>query len=362
MKNIFLILVGFVVGSAIAFAVISLKPHLPFFQKTKVTSPQPTAAPTHPPQPIELTGWFASWDQNLANEALPPVMGEFKTFAPMLYRISPTSTLSRHSISNREEIIKEARDRNIPVAPVITDESNKISINRLLTNRLIQDRFIDSLASEAARENFVGWSIDIEALKGSDAKNFSAFIKNAYEKLHTKNLKLYVIVYGREEKESYDPARAHDFKVLGQYADEVQIMTYNYNNEFTSPGGQTPLEWYRSVLKYAVKTIPREKILIGLSTHGYDWSGEEVIGLTFPDVTKILEGHNATQSYDPSQSAQVAKYEDSRGIKHTIYYENAKSIEEKMKIAQTEFGINKFAFWRLSAEDPKLWDAIRRLR
>ena len=316
---------------------------------------QPTRVPDAGEQ--ELIAWFASWDSQKAEESLPPVIDKFSIYSPMLYRVMEDSTLGRHEISNRDEIIVIGRDHNKPIAPVITDEGNLERIQTLLDDSEKQKAFFADLVQEAKDENFSGWSIDIEKLTSGDKDAFSNFVKNLSEELHNNDLKLYMIAYGRDADETYDPAKAHDYKVLGQYADQVQLMIYYYNNEFTDPGGQTPNDWYRSVLTYALETIPREKIVVGLSTHGNDWGGEEVEGLTYQDVARRLEETNAVVSYDEKEISMVARY-DKDGTEHTLYYETAKTIIEKMKIARDEYGINKFAFWRLSAEDPELWKEL----
>lgn len=306
---------------------------------------------------MELTAWFAAWDIEKADTALPPIMDRFDTYSPMMYRVMAGSTLGRHNISNWEEILSYGRDNNLPIAPVITDEGETKRINKLLYNAKTQEAFIDEMISEAEKENFSGWSIDIEKITSEDHDAFSEFVKNLSIKLHAKGLKLYMIAYGRDAAETYDPALAHDYKIFGQYADEVQLMIYYYSNEYTAPGGQTPLKEYRSVLQYALENIPREKIVIGLSTHGNDWEGDNVTGMTYPEVAKLIEREKPNISYDSNELSMVAKY--TVGDKeHILMYENADTILEKMRIAREEFQLNKFAFWRLSAEDPELWEKL----
>lgn len=324
-------------------------------QTEQKLSEQPTLAAG----PRELTGWFPAWDAQKADTALPPVMDHFESFSPMLYRVMEDGSLGRHEVVNRETIISYAREKNIPVAPVITDESDKERIQKLLNDSTVQKTFIASLLAEAKSENFSGWSIDIESVTSKDREALSAFVKNLSEMLHKNNLKLYMIAYGKDATETYDPALAHDYRIFGKYADQVQLMIYYYNNEFTAPGGQTPLAWYRSVLYYALETIPREKIVIGLSTYGNDWGGKNdpVEGLTYPEVAQRITEVNPDISYDSQELSMVARYTKD-GTNHTLMFENARTITEKMKIAKEEFGINKFAFWSLGNEDSELWKEL----
>jgi len=331
-------------------------------KSTDVLTTTKNITPTPEAQKLEMTGWLAAWDQEKASKALPKPMPLLQTFAPMFYRISTDGSLGKHAISNKSMIINLAQDAGVPIAPVITDESDPRRVDKLLSSASVQEKFIASLVTEAKKENFIGWSIDIEQLEGKDRLAFSTFIKNAAMALHTNNLKLFVIVYARDLEETYDPALAHDYQVLGTYADQIQLMTYNYNNDSTGPGGQTPLDWYRDVLKYSTYLIPREKILVGLSTHGYDWLGDTVTGLTYQEAIAIIDRQKAKVHYNSQQSAQVATYKDEKGKSHELWFEDAKTIEEKIKIAMEEFHINKFALWRISAEDTRIWDAISKYK
>ncbi len=343
---------------ALILAIIALFRMYPSDSLKKIASiPPPT--PTKMVLKNEITGWLASWDDTDAVVALPDTVNYFNTFSPMLYKIMPGGLLGRHQISNRQFIMDQARENNIPIIPVITDESDYKSVSRILDSETAQNNFINELIEEAKAEGFSGWALDIEILKSTDEAKFSTLIKNASTKFHENDLKLNVIVFGRVEKESYDPARAHNYKTIGKYADEVQLMTYNFNNGETSPGGQTPIVWYRQVLKYATENIPPEKILVGLSTHGYDWTGDDVVGLNFEDAQRLINENNSKVTYDSKNSSNVSNFTDRFGSEHSVWFENAKSIKEKTDIARNEFGINKFALWRLTAEDPDVWEAIK---
>jgi spore germination protein YaaH len=323
----------------------------------KVNLPLPT--PT--PKPLELTGWFAYWEEKEAAMELPHLVKEFKTFSPLFYRVASNGTLEKYDISNRNRVLNYAREANIRIAPVIGDEGDSKRLKALLNEDSVREKFIAQLVSEAKKENFSGWGIDFETLTSKDNESFTSFIEDAADKLHKNDLKLDVIVFGRVEKEDYDPALAHDYQALGKSADQVQLMVYGFSNELTSPGGQSPSKWFHSVLDYAVKTIPKEKILVGLSTHGYDFSNKEIEGVTFLQAQEKIEQNSARVIYNSSELSQVATYKIGN-TEHEIWYEDSKTIMEKISIAQKDYGINKFALWRLGAEDPKIWEEIKKLK
>jgi len=322
----------------------------------------PTVSPTiYVRKPLSLTGWIAYWDEKNALASLSLALPLFDIFSQMLYTVGVDGSLRKIPISSRGEMLRLARVAQIPIIPTIGDDSNPQRIAKLLTDEETQEKFTSSLLDEALKENYQGWSLDIEVVAGKDEESFSNFVTSLAEALHAQNLELHVIVYGREENESYDPARAHNYAKIGKVADRVFLMTYNYHNELTGPGGQTPLDWYRRVLAYAIQTIPRDKIAVGLSTHGYEWYGDNIVGLTYPEVINRLPEIETEPEYDLDNSAMVLRF-DTNGESHELWYEDAQTITKKIKIASNEFGISNFALWRLGAEDPQIWEELRKIK
>jgi spore germination protein YaaH len=211
------------------------------------------------------------------------------------------------------------------------------------------------LIAEAKTEGFTGWNFDIEAVTGKDTNTVTDFYREAAQRLHGENLTLSIVVYGKTDNETYDPATAFDLKQLGVLVDQVQIMAYNYHNEFTRPGGQTPRDWYERVIEHALKNLPREKIAIGLSTHGYFWDGDEVVGLTYTQAQKVIGERDMEVVYSESEMAQKAMNADESEI---MYFEDAYSIVQKVMLARS-YGLNIFALWRIGAEDPQVWEMLR---
>jgi spore germination protein len=307
----------------------------------------------------ELIAWFAAWDNDKVAQEMPPIIKKFSIYSPMLYRVMPDSSLGRHEISNWDEVVAVGRNNNVPIIPAITDEGDIKRIHTLLYNEAVQKNFIREMIEEAKKEKYGGYGIDIEMLTSKDKTAFSNFTIALSKALHQNKLKLIMVAYGRNAAETYDPALAHDYKVFGEYSDLVELMTYGYNSESsTEPGGESPLEWYSTSLQYAIDNVPRDKLVVGLSTHGNDWGdGEKAEGLTYQEVEDRIKEVHPSISYNKDQLSYVATYKKDE-VEHTMYFENAQTILQKMDIAKNQFGINKFAFWRLSAEDQALWKKL----
>jgi len=326
----------------------STSPPVPFIQQELI--------------PLKMTGWFAYWDEKNSQNSLNYVFPRLEIFSPMLYQVSADGLLEVLPIVNRNQVMEGAREYNLPIIPVIGDGGERNNLLKLLGDEKKSRQFTDSLIHEAEANQFKGWSLDFEALDSTDGQIFTGFVKYLNEKLKTHNLVLHLILYGRVEKETYDKALAHNYKELSPYADRLYLMVYNYNNEFTDPGGQTPLTWYENVLKYAVKSVPKEKIAVGLSTHGYRWDQNgSVTGLTYPQISEIISDDDPVIYFDETQSAKTFMLNGNSGTSSEIWYEDNETLIQKIKLAREKYGLDKFALWRIGAEDPQIWPDMDKL-
>ena len=320
--------------------------------KTVHYLPSPVAS-LPPPQFI---GWMAYWDEKRGYERLGSTIDHFSVFAPMLYFVSPEGRLATYTISTGSQAVALAREHNVPVMSTIGDDGDAKGLQKLLYTEEIGDEFINQLIEVAAKEHLTGWAFDFEVLTSADETAFSEFVDVTAERLHQAGLILDVIVFARTKTEKYPPALAHNYQRIGQAADRVILMTYGYNNELTEPGGQTPPDWLREVLHYAIRYISKEKLVVGLSTHGYLWN-EEVTGLTYPQVKALFDQKNLVPVYDNKSGAMRAEFVDNE-TENTLYFESAATIFQKVQLVQREFDIHTFALWRTGAEDSEFWRLI----
>lgn len=305
----------------------------------------------------KVIGWTAYWDERSTYDSLLANIDRLSSLSPILYRINPDGSLGRLNVLNRAEVLALARQKTIAVMPVVGDDFDFERVSLLLSDETVSEKFIKQLVDEAKRENFAGWDIDIESLRRDDKEAFTRFIGRARASLHQNNLQLNVVVFARTQTSDNDAARAQDYKALAEAADEVRIMMYGAHDEDTGPGGQAPLSFIREALGYAVSLVPREKIVVGLSTHGYDFAGESAEPLTYQQIEKRIGEATASVRLDEKVSSAVFRYQKD-GENHEIWFESAPAIIQKIEMILNEFDIDKFALWRIGAEDPNLWDKL----
>jgi spore germination protein YaaH len=138
-------------------------------------------------------------------------------------------------------------------------------------------------------------------------------------------------------------------------------MSYDYSTEDSAPGPIAPLDWVRSVLQLAVSEIPRDKIVLGVATYGYDWpSGEPAQDLQWTDAEALARAHNVPVKWDTASHSPWFAYTDSQGQPHTVWFENASSMKDKLDLA-TQYRVAGVFIWVLGGEDPATWRELRQV-
>jgi len=351
--KIALFIAGLFVGAGLSIAALYLKiPLLRSVQPSVLPDFTNVFSPTPLPEP-EISGWFAYWDEISSEESLKESIPLLKTVDPLLYRIAPDGSLDSYMIRNRDRIVALIREYGMPVIPQIGDDFDSERVSLLLRDEEVQEAFINQLITEAEENDYQGWDFDIETLEPEDRDAHSAFITRVAEAFHENDLIFSMTIYAKTHDRTRAASEAQDYEHIGKTADVVKIMAYGYSWDSSDPGPQAPLDWYHDVLDYAAKTIPREKIVVGLSTHGYRW-GSTNTGMTYPEIAGLLAETDTEVVYDESASSARAELPN----EDVIWFEDARTIREKIIYAQEHFGIHRFNLWRIGAEDPSLWTNI----
>jgi spore germination protein len=229
--------------------------------------------------------------------------------------------------------------------PVITD---------ILHIPRLRAQHVAAIVALVQREDYAGIDIDYEDLHASDRSAFTAFITELASALHAKGKVLSVDLFAKADNRGYDQRNvAQDYQAIGQVADQVRLMGYEYHWADSQPGPIAPIDWIRAVLRYAKTQIPAHKIILGVPLYGYDW----VDGHGTP--VSWLQAFQLSRQYgvQPSQSPWF-DYTDSAGREHVVWFENGPSVAAKFQAAQNA-GIGGVYVWIYGLEDASIWTALR---
>lgn len=219
-----------------------------------------------------------------------------------------------------------------------------------------------NLVNVAVANNYTGIDLDFENIPDTSAGRamYSQFVTELSKKLHAANKQLSVTVPAETGADSEPWDNGYDYASIGQAADWVPIMAYDFSWSGSAPGPVAPYYWDESVIKYAASAIPANKIILGLPTYGYDWdttAGSPAKALSLTAVDALIQKNNITPLWDSTDAVPYFTYTDANGDAHTVYYENEASITQKLGLVNT-YQLAGIAFWRSGLEDQSFWDAV----
>jgi spore germination protein len=222
-------------------------------------------------------------------------------------------------------------------------------------------RQIDEILRLVEANHYAGIDIDYEQLRAGDRQDFTTFCEHLASALHAKGKLLSVALFAKTSDAGSSPTNvAQDYGAIGQAADQVRLMGYDYHWASSAPGPIAPVRWLRDVVNYAKTQIPADKIVLGVPLYGYDWSGGHGTGISWLQALRLSREHHAAARYDPRAQAPWFSYTDAAGRKHTVWFENAASSRAKFAIAQGA-GINGVYLWMFGYEDTGTWGALRQV-
>jgi spore germination protein len=222
-------------------------------------------------------------------------------------------------------------------------------------------RQVAAIVALVDSNHYAGIDLDYEELRAGDRQPFTSFVTSLAAALHAKGKILSVAVFAKASDAGYAPRNvAQDYAAIGQAADQVRLMGYDYHWDTSPPGPVAPVGWIRDVISYAKTQIPASKIVLGIPEYGYDWSRGVGTSITWLQALRLSRQHHVRPRYDASSQSPWFTYTDASGQEHTVWFENAESSQAKFDVARGS-GIGGVYLWMYGYADPGTWPVLHRV-
>lgn len=321
-----------------------------------------------PPQlksSIEVNAYIEPFGQEVSpnlQEAAQNASPFLTYLAPFSFQIQRDGSLREIPLDNLPQI---ARDNAASIILVVTNlEEGQFSAELardILSNEAIQDTLITNIINTARQINARDVHFDLEFIPPVFKEEYTDFLRKAKRRLQDAGLLMSVALAPKtsatQKGEWYE---AHDYRAIGEIADFVVIMTYEWGYSAGPPLPVSPLPQVREVIEYALTEMPAQKILMGQNLYGYDWTlpfvegGEYAKSLSPQQAIEIAKANRASIQYDETAQAPFIKYTDENNKEHIIWFEDARSIQAKFDLVK-ELDLRGISYWKLSFSFPQNW-------
>lgn len=271
-----------------------------------------------------------------------------------------------------EALLRAAQDYGVfPLLHLSTlTEEGAFSSERaalLLRSAALQQAMAQEVLSTVAKRGYVGADVDFEYVPPELREAYAYFIRLLRQTLNAHGYSLTVALAPKTSAQQRGLLyEAHDYALLGEAANRVFLMTYEWGYTYGPPMAVAPLPQVEQVLQYALTEIPAEKICLGIPTYGYDWplpftAGESrAQSLSAEEAVALARRFGAEILYDETARAPWFRYRDDAGLEHEVWFEDARSIEQKLLLA-ARYGIRGVGYWNLDRPFPQNWPVLNAL-
>ena len=229
---------------------------------------------------------------------------------------------------------------------------NNFLITSVVNNETAKENLLSNLLAMVQAKNFQGVDIDFEYIRPEDRVPFADFVADVRNLLAPYG---YHVSVALAPKTSDTQAgllyEGKDYRLLGEAADSVLLMTYEWGYTYGPPMAVAPVNKVRQVVEYAVTRIDPSKIDLGIPNYGYDWTLPFVQGVSRATTVSNQEAVRIAIEADvPIQFDEVAmspffQYEKD-GQTHEVWFEDVRSYREKFSLLPA-YGLRGMGYWQI---------------
>lgn len=285
-------------------------------------------------------------------QAWMPDLTMISTFS---YGLDPEGNLL---LLDDRELVDIARSSGVGALMVLTAyteesgfDSERASL--LFNNVEIQDKYIAQILENLRDKKMRGVDFDFEYVFSEDREKYVELVARTAEILNEEG---YIVTVALAPKTSTDQPgvlyQGHDYYGMGQAANLVLLMTYEWGYTYGPPMAVAPINQVRRVIEYGLTQIDANKILLGVPNYGYDWTLPFVQGVTrarklsHREAYQLAVEQGVPINYNPEISSPSFRYTDIEGLEHEVWFEDERSLRAKFELVN-EYGLAGISFWNI---------------
>lgn len=254
-------------------------------------------------------------------------------------------------------IIAAAKSQHTAPILVLTPFGPDGQFNNYLITQVVNSpeataALIDNLLFTITEKGYEGVDVDFEYILPEDRIAFANFVSQIRQAVNTLG---YPVSVALAPKIADDQPgllyEGKDYALLGEAADSVLLMTYEWGYTYGPPMAVAPISQVRRVVEYALTRIPAEKIDLGIPNYGYDWPLPYERGITKAitlgniEAVQIAIENSVPIQFDQTAMSPFFTYERDT-VSHEVWFEDVRSMQEKFSLVET-YNLRGVGYWQI---------------
>jgi len=258
----------------------------------------------------------------------------------------------------QSEYVTRAHLIGLEVWAMIDDQSPDSDNREIFPYTTKRERLVNQLVAAAIEYNLDGINIDFEYITADIAKDYVQFLRELSVKCRING-----IVLSIDDKVPDASNLYYDRKEQGIIADYVIMMGYDEHwGEGSGAGSVASLPWVTAGIEKTLTEVPASKLINAIPFYTRIWQEDgagNYVDSQAVDMQTAADklASNGIQAVWVDNVGQNYGEFSIDGLVYRIWLEDAKSIEEKMKLIRT-YDLAGVSAWRLGYENADIWNTM----
>jgi len=266
-----------------------------------------------------------------------------------------------------KNFIEEMHNRGIKVVPYLSNDWDRSSGQLALRKR---HKLSDAIAEAVEKYNLDGVNVDLENLTEEDRDRYTDFVRLLRKKLSPEKT-VAVAVASNPKGITTGWHGSYDYEGLARYSNYLMLMTYDEHYGGSSAGPVASIGFVERSVEYALKYVPKEKIVLGIPFYGRIWrtgGGISGRGISLKEAQSLISRYGGKVSFSnaylsPKATISIKSVDPKPSIyggqlqagTYTIWYENEESIKYKLSLVD-KYDLKGTGSWSLGQEPSSVWN------
>lgn len=276
------------------------------------------------------------------------------------------------------QVMQVAHEHHVAVMPIISGSGmGTEEYHQFFSDPVARHAMDEALVRICKQNGYLGIQFDFEDISWRDTDALSQTVAETAAALHAAGFQLSIATVpnapGYAGQTAYsawmyrDWRGAYDLKALAKSADLICLMTYDQHTAYTPPGPVAGYPWVLENVKYALASVPKDKLSLGIPVYGYHWfagmphggknvpnNSAEYIGT--PAAMQLAHAYNAKLQWDPEDKTAWFYFYRAQDREY-IFYTDARTFAARYDLVKQD-GLEGFCSWVLGEEDPAIWQLL----
>ncbi|WP_313582106.1 LysM peptidoglycan-binding domain-containing protein [Lacrimispora sp.] len=236
--------------------------------------------------------------------------------------------------------------------------------NIILSNTSVQNRLIYNALQILKKKGFYGINIYAETITNENINSFTEFLEKAASIFHSEGFRVVITITPITNIDTPNVSIVKiDYSKIAELVDGIMFSSYEWARTYSYPNAIHPINAIRELLNHAVSIIPPDKIFLGVTTLGYDWTLPYVPGAT---EATVISNNSAVQlaadkgipiQFNDAAQSPYFYFMDIDGILHVVWFKDARSFDTRIGLV-TEYDLQGLSLWNIMKFDAQLWFII----